>query len=68
MAKRQAGLDGAIRNGGLSRARHAVQPYTFAVGIVGPLVDLGEKFDSSVGMASGVVFVGVRVCGTWSGT
>src|SRR5438128_2172211 len=54
------------RDGRFSCTSHAIQPeYAFAVGIVGPFVNLAEKVDSSVGMTLGGVFVGVRIeCGT----
>ena len=46
----------------LARASHAVQPeYTFAVRIAGPIVYLVKKVNSSVWMASRVVFVGMAV-------
>ena len=46
----------------LARTSHAIQPeYTFAVWIAGPIVYLVKKVNSSVWMASGVVFVGIAV-------
>lgn len=50
------------RYGGLASTGHSVQPeYTFSVGIVGPGVYLIKKADSSVRMASGLVFIGMGV-------
>ena len=57
------------RNRRLAGARHALQPeYAFTVRIIGPFIYLAEKGDPCVGMAFGVVLVGVMVkCGAFGG-